>query len=813
VVDIAEKEGHVAIGNAIVRVDIDLKNGVYDVSDAKTGVVAIAKAHAEVDGLGVINSKQSNRLFDTGCKLSWKESDVADALGTGKTLTLHNVQSSGLELLTTFTLYDGKSFVVLGGGIVNHLSYAIRIKSLQPLAGGAAFPALEMMNPKNLNGGAGSTVNAVRDGTSLACENSLLLTFTDKDGARHSLVAGGLTYHDFAKYAALGKFESWDGYPGYWHNPELGETWRTIWNPIAQVHLPDDFPAVNVQVSAVDPSGRLVDAGTTYQPDDLFYVDVATADPFVALEQYGLAFRAATKAHPNIYNNLTLCGWFSGRNNAQALVDEMDTANKLGMMKTIPVTVRLEPDTYCWVNNGNTEQGWWDDAHWLKYGHLVAPYDTFRKWIAAVKSRGGNAETYFQCGAPSEDYAEAHPTQMLGGDISNLHRRHTHIDPAVVYDTTDKDFQVHMHEVWARLKEDGLAGVKFDYPDMTWRPEGGFDDKHATTASAYRAWFQMCRDGLGPDALIHERALGSNCLDVTAGIVDLQRVCGDSDKWLPGMSALGGLRWYKNRVVMSYYPDSKAFVKFDEKGQRIDHSVMDPIPRRSLITMLFTTAGRIELATSFTKLTPDVVHDLGRAFPMLSERSARPVDAFTGAKTPHVYVYRIDDQWSQVTLCNDDPAPATISAPLSGDQASTGSLGLDPAKIYYVYEFWNDKLVGKIAGSAKLEQPLAGEEARMYSVHEVLDHPQVISTNRHLMQGYLDLANVKWDAATKQLSGTAKVVGDEPFRITIADNGSAAAKCAAEHAEASLEPHADTGLTTLILQRADNGDVAWHVDY
>ena len=35
--------------------------------------------------------------------------------------------------------------------------------------------------------------------------------------------------------------------------------------------------------------------------------------------------------------------------------------------------------------------------------------------------------------------------------------------------------------------------------------EGGFEDKTSTTAAAYRKWFQMCRDGLGADALLHER--------------------------------------------------------------------------------------------------------------------------------------------------------------------------------------------------------------------------------------------------------------------------------------------------------------------
>ncbi|MFA6129286.1 MAG: hypothetical protein WC699_18445 [Bacteroidales bacterium] len=810
---VIEKPEGVSIENELVRVDLNLKTGTYSVVDVRDGTVAIANAHGEVDGLGADPQGFVTRKLDPKAKLTWKVKAISDLLGEGKMLILDNLRSDSREFFTTFTVYSGKGFIALGSGIINNRPYAIRVKSFQPMAGGNVFPGLEMKDARNLNGGAGSTKNLVQNGTDRACENSLLLTFKG-NGQRCSLVMGGLTYQDFAKYTAIGRYECWDMYPDD-QMPELGQTWRTIWRPMDERRIPANFPALNAQVAAVDPVGHLVDPGTTYQPNDLFYVDVTTADPFLALEIYGRALAAATKSHPNTYNNLTVCGWFSGRNSAKQLVEEMDVARRLDMLKTIPVAVRLEPDTYCGADNGNTEQGWWDDAHWLKYKHLTPPYDTFKKWIQAVKERGGTTETYFQCGMPSDDYAEAFPGHMLRNDISSLHRRHAHIHPLVTYDATDPGFQSHMRNVWAYLKEAGLGGVKFDYPDIAWRPEGGFEDKYATTASAYRTWFQLCREGLGPEALIHERALGENCLDVTAGIVDLQRVWGDADKWQPGMASICGLRWYKNRVVMSYYPDSKAFTGFNEKGRRMEGVVMEPLKRQAIITMLYVTSGRIESAASLNLLTPEVVHDLGRAFPMHSTpQSARPVDAFTGIKSPRVYSFRINDQWQQVTFYNDGDSPATISAPLSGDQVSTGSLGLDANKSYYVYEFWSNRLIGKLSGAATLQQSLAGGEARMFSVREVLNYPQVLSTNRHLMQGYVDLADVKWDADKRRLSGIAKAVGGEPFKIVLARNGVKARNVSAKGARVKLEAYpSDPNLSVLVLERPDNGDVFWQISY
>ncbi len=806
---LVEKPGVVSLVNNRVRLDYSLTNATFSIVDVSDGTVAIAEAHSDVDGWGCNEKGVYTRALRTGVTLSWSVKDVADDLGPGKMLVVNYRRGNGDEFFTTFAIRDGQGFVALGNGLVNRRSYAIRMKSFQPLGWGNLFPGLKMADARTLNGGAGSSKNFVQQGYDRACENSLLLTFT-ANGRRRSLVMGGLSYKEFAKYAAIGPYKAWDTLP----HPELGHTWKTVWEPMNTARMPSDFPAISAQVVALDPVGRLVDPGQRYQPDDLFYVDVTTADPFLALERYGLALRTATRARPNPYNNLTVCGWFSGRNDTVKLVAEMEVARKLDMLKTIPVAVRLEPDTYCWTDNGNTEQGWWDDEHWLKYRHLVPPYDTFKKWIAAVKERGGTAETYFQCGMPSDDYAEAFPGHMLRNDISALHRWHQHVRPAVTYDATDPDFQAHMRKVWERLKDDGLAGVKFDYPDIAWRPEGGFEDKYATAASAYRQWFQLCRDGLGPEALIHERALGANCLDVTAGIVDLQRVWGDCDRWMKGMASICGLRWYKNRVVMGYYPDSKSFTAFDDKGKRTKEP-LDPLHRRAMITMLYVTSGRIESAQSLDTLTPEVVYDIGRAFPMHSTpQSARPVDAFTGVKIPRVYAFRVDDQWQQVTFFNEEEAPATIKAPLSGDQAATGSLALDPAKSFYIYEFWSDRLVGKFKGAATLEQTLAAGEARMFSVREALDHPQVLSTSRHLMQGYLDLSNVEWNPTTRQLRGVAKVVGGEPFRIVLAGNGAKAGKASADGATARIESHpANPGLSVLVLARPDNGNVPWCVDY
>lgn len=486
------------------------------------------------------------------------------------------------------------------------------------------------------------------------------------------------------------------------------------------------------------------------------------------------------------------------------LVGELEAAQKIGLTKYTKVGIRLEPDYY-WQATGNTEQGWWDDAHWAKYGHLVPPYDTFAKWCAAIRDHDGIPYTYFQVGMPSDDYALAFPGHMLGNDISRLQVSHRHNEPLVTYDYTDPDFQKHIREVWLHLRQDGIRGIKFDYPETGWRPEGGVENHHATTAFAYREIFRLAREGLGGDALLDERNLGVSgrpCLDVTAGLVDTQRNWRDSNEFVPGMVTIGGLRWYKNRTVFNYYPDSK--------------TVHDSTPevRRCILTMIYLTSGRIDLATSFTLFTPEITHDFSRIYPAYREPfTARPLDAFTGVKDPQLYDLELTPDWHQVALFNSTDKAHEISVPLSGDRVTTSAIGVDSAASYYVYDFGNNVLVGKFSGTDTIKQIIQPLNCAMLSVRKVQTIPQVISTDRHILQGWVHLSDVKWDSAAKTLSGVAKVIGGETFHLAIANNGLMVKAVRATGGAATLECIGKTNLSIIALKRGDNGECHWEISY
>lgn len=566
-----------------------------------------------------------------------------------------------------------------------------------------------------------------------------------------------------------------------------------------------NFDDIKLNLFAQDAIGKLVDPGQTYFPEkDAFYLDFLTKNPIEIAEKYAKSVRIAQDFTLNAYYFPTICLWYAMQphyggtnrelraiNDSPGAVAEMQNVKNSGWLKYTTMGIRLVPDCYAKIN----QNGWWDDEHWrlhgsgdeksqggtgmeLLKGHYREPYETSEKWAKAITNLGGLPFTYFQTGVRSKDYAERFPNHMLYNksfyvvDKQNDRFNETYGS----YDFTDSNFVKHMQSVYKNLNVAGVKGMMFDYPHTAWAYYGGMDDKYATTASHYRNVFQLATSGLGEKSYVQERNLTRGS-DVTVGTVLSQRIWGDTDALNAEMVKRGGLRWYKNRVLFNYDMDakslSKAFTDNNEDGLN------------KLLTMSYVTGSRFLIGQSFAQLNPNQVYKLSRVFPFhQTPQSARPIDAFV-SDYPRVYDFEVDSTWHQLTFYNeDDSQPKTITASLSGTPGY-GGLGLNEHKKYYVYDFWNNNLVGVFAGSDSLKLTIRKGEARMVSVREQMTIPQVLSTDRHLMQGYIELSNVNY--ANRVLSGNAQMVEGETMKIIIATNGKKPKSTTLEKGQASFK--------------------------
>ena len=605
----------------------------------------------------------------------------------------------------------------------------------------------------------------------------------------------------------------------------------SIPTPVAE--CPRPRRSYSAQLFAKDPVGKRVDPDQSYFAEDLFYIDVTGTDPFLALEAYGLRVRSAQEIQLSMYDFPTVCLWYAevdgyggsdAENSTLGAVNEMRIIAESGFLKYSRAAVRLVPDSYLPDN----QQGWWDDKHWQREdtdlnasqnGRYVKPYETSEKWGKAVTELGGIPLTYFQTSYRSEDYAREFPGHMLfnkryawkGEPVDTLGEIFTSWNKTwtrngrVVwgYDYTDPDFLDHMHQVYKNLKNGGIKGLMFDYPASGWAKAGGMEDEYSTTAAAYRTIFRLPYEGLGPGSYVHERNMERGT-DVSIGLVASMRTENDTDEMDGSTVTRCGLRWYKNRVLYNQDTDSKNIVRLEDNRDQV----------RAVLTMAYVTTGRLLLANSFSQFSPETLWDLTRTFPYHEDpKSARPVDAFV-SEVPSVYDFEVDRQWHQVTFYNpDSDHPKRVGIDISGKQVD-GALGLEEDKQYHLFDFWNNLYRGKVEGHARLEQDLRPGEARMISVRECLDRPQVLSTNRHLMQGFLDLEGVNWDHELKVLSGTSKVVGEDPYVITLAPNGYSPDDPSCDDQDTSLELiSTEDGLMQLTLKRPENGTVKWSLGF
>ena len=124
----------------------------------------------------------------------------------------------------------------------------------------------------------------------------------------------------------------------------------------------------------------------------------------------------------------------------------------------------------------------------------------------------------------------------------------------------------------------------------------------------------------------------------------------------------------------------------------------------------------------------------------------KPIDLFDRAIPSiwRVHCKNDADEWDVVGVFNfeNKPEERTIdfaALDLSSDTDAT------------VFEFWEQKFLGVRRG--KLTVTLPPQTSRILAIHKLANHPQVIATDMHLLQGYHELTKLKWDDKEQVLAG------------------------------------------------------------
>jgi hypothetical protein len=358
-----------------------------------------------------------------------------------------------------------------------------------------------------------------------------------------------------------------------------------------------------------------------------------------------------------------------------------------------------------------------------------------------------------------------------------------------------KDVVTRMTHDWGYdlLKIDGLwAGMacKILYPSPAYRGDGlgdaVFYDKNKSNIEIYRDGLRLVREAAGKDVFLLGCNIAQNMRTMggSIGLVDAMRVGPDI-----------GAKW--DNVVRCARPAS---ILYFWNG-KVWHNDPDCLMLRDPLTVengrawgsWIALSGQLNLVSEWLPDLPPERLDIYKRTVPNHGHTARPVDLFERdlPRIWHLTWGEGEDRHDVVGLFNWNPpggasgrnvAAATQEEPteaaarteksrgegesvkLSIDLAQLGIPDAQGAKVVG-FDYWDNSFVPAFDGTKEFDVP-AGS-CKIIAVRRVSDHPQLLSTSRHVSQGLPDVIEAKWDPAKRTLCGRSKLVGNDPYELRI----------------------------------------------
>ena len=376
-----------------------------------------------------------------------------------------------------------------------------------------------------------------------------------------------------------------------------------------------------------------------------------------------------------------------------------------------------------------------------------------------IKSKGLRPGIWTSVAFDDVPFVEAHKTWFVRDPQGNPARGNW-----IYYSldgSNDKALQGLVHPLYKGLKDQGWEYFKVDslrhlrYEGYNSNP-GYFAAKKADPVTAFRNVVKAVRSEIGLENFL----LG--CWGVRpelVGLIDGCRIGTD------GFS-FAGLSQYNsfNNVVWRNDPDhielsdQEAFrsttvtsltgslMMLTDKPERYRTRFAEPAKRSAPV--LFTLPGQVY------DVDPSRSQRIGGADAEVSGKEPKPFDAGLSPQC-HLYALEVNrpfENWLVLGRTGGDLSRVRMA-----------DLGLYPDKEYYVFEFWEKRLVGSFVGVFPVGRIDPAFNCQVFILRERKPYPQVLATNRHLTGGGVDLLDAAWNG--DRLSGRSRVVAGDPYDI------------------------------------------------
>ena len=142
-----------------------------------------------------------------------------------------------------------------------------------------------------------------------------------------------------------------------------------------------------------------------------------------------------------------------------------------------------------------------------------------------------------------------------------------------------------------------------------------------------------------------------------------------------------------------------------------------------------------------------------------------PMDLFGRGRDPENYQEIMDLKVNAVSGVYDVVAATNWKNTAEKRTISiTDELVLAPGQNYLVFDYWQEKLIGKFSGDFALTIPPHG--TRVVTVRQLSEQPQLVATNRHIT-GAFSIKKLVWDEDKSALHGTSATVPGALYKLFI----------------------------------------------
>lgn len=138
-------------------------------------------------------------------------------------------------------------------------------------------------------------------------------------------------------------------------------------------------------------------------------------------------------------------------------------------------------------------------------------------------------------------------------------------------------------------------------------------------------------------------------------------------------------------------------------------------------------------------------------------------------------------------------------------QLDFSDLGLPEDKDYLLYDFWSRKFLGVHRNRCTIH--VAPRANLLLAFHERVDHPQFLSTDRHITQGGVEWRQANWDPSRNELTCVFKLVANDAMTAIIhMPTPYKLLDASAEGATVTSVLNDETPILAVALRRATSGE-------